>query len=160
MAYQIRNRTKRIDFDQIYTYTGDSMGWRLNKHKDLRKRSKFYTKVTTNFTSNIHRESIHQVPIVIGYYNWVLKPMFFWLRCKQTDKNKKINQRRIRNPRWSMIESDYEAVEGIYGCDWRWFYRGYWCLTTRTFHDIIGFFFGWWFRYLMQTRDIIYQTSR
>jgi len=27
-----------------------------------------------------------------------------------------------------MIEPDYEAVEGIYGCDWRWFYRGYWCL--------------------------------
>jgi len=26
MAYQILNRTKRIDFDQIYTYTGDSMG--------------------------------------------------------------------------------------------------------------------------------------
>ena len=28
----------------------------------------------------------HQVPTIIGHYKWVLKSMFFWSRCKQTNK--------------------------------------------------------------------------
>ena len=29
---------------------------------------------------------INQVPTIIGHYKWVLKSMFFWPRCKQTNE--------------------------------------------------------------------------